>query len=95
MVAHCVTVMVIQAAVVRRLDARLPVDPALLPSIESSGRDAVGELRRTLGLLRGDSPETAQPPVGQRWQVPDTIGIFATPRAGAVRGRLPRSVSPA
>jgi signal transduction histidine kinase len=57
--------MVIQAGVVRRrLDARLPVDPALLESIESSGRDAVGELRRTLGLLRGDSAETAQPPVG-------------------------------
>jgi signal transduction histidine kinase len=65
MVAHSVTVMVIQAGVVRRrLDAGLPVDPALLESIESSGRDAVGELRRTLGLLRGDGAETAQPPVG-------------------------------
>jgi signal transduction histidine kinase len=65
MVAHSVTVMVIQAGVVRRrLDARLPVDPALLENIEASGRDAVGELRRTLGLLRGDSTETAQPPVG-------------------------------
>jgi signal transduction histidine kinase len=65
MVAHSVTVMVIQAGVVRRrLDAGLPVDPALLESIESSGRDAVGELRRTLGLLRGDGAETAQPPAG-------------------------------
>ncbi|WP_328476831.1 sensor histidine kinase [Actinoplanes sp. NBC_00393] len=65
MVAHSVTVMVIQAGVVRRrLDAGLPVDAQLLQSIESSGRDAVVELRRTLGLLRGEGTETAQPPVG-------------------------------
>ncbi|WP_432975646.1 sensor histidine kinase [Dactylosporangium sp. CA-233914] len=63
MVAHSVTVMVIQAGVVRRrLDAGLPVDGDLLRSIESSGRDAVGELRRTLGLLRGEG--AADPPVG-------------------------------
>ncbi|MEV4133609.1 sensor histidine kinase [Dactylosporangium sp. NPDC049742] len=56
MVAHSVTVMVIQAGVVRRrLDAGLTVDAELLRNIESSGRDAVGELRRTLGLLRGDA----------------------------------------
>jgi signal transduction histidine kinase len=65
MVAHSVTVMVIQAGVVRRrLDAGLPVDAGLLRVIESSGRDAVGELRRTLGLLRGDASDGAQPPVG-------------------------------
>jgi signal transduction histidine kinase len=59
MVAHSVTVMVIQAGVVRRrLDAGLTVDADLLRSIESSGRDAVGELRRTLGLLRGDTAGT-------------------------------------
>ncbi|WP_433718602.1 sensor histidine kinase [Actinoplanes sp. CA-051413] len=64
MVAHSVTVMVIQAGVVRRrLDAGLDVDPQLLHSIEVSGREAVGELRRTLGLLRGDAAETA-PPAG-------------------------------
>ncbi len=65
MVAHSVTVMVIQAGVVRRrLDAGLPVDPQLLQSIESSGREAVGELRRTLGLLRGEGADLAQPPAG-------------------------------
>ncbi|MEU7868547.1 sensor histidine kinase [Dactylosporangium sp. NPDC049140] len=63
MVAHSVTVMVIQAGVVRRrLDAGLDVDGDLLRSIESSGRDAVGELRRTLGLLRGEG--AADPPAG-------------------------------
>ncbi|MGK5679730.1 sensor histidine kinase [Actinoplanes sp. URMC 104] len=65
MVAHSVTVMVIQAGVVRRrLDAGLPVDRELLETIESSGREAVGELRRTLGLLRGEGTDTAQAPVG-------------------------------
>jgi signal transduction histidine kinase len=65
MVAHSVTVMVIQAGVVRRrLDAGLPVDPQLLHGIESSGREAVGELRRTLGLLRGEGADIAQPPAG-------------------------------
>ncbi|MEU8816129.1 sensor histidine kinase [Actinoplanes sp. NPDC048796] len=65
MVAHSVTVMVIQAGVVRRrLDAGLPVDRELLHTIESSGRDAVGELRRTLGLLRGEGAENAEPPAG-------------------------------
>jgi signal transduction histidine kinase len=65
MVAHSVTVMVIQAGVVRRrLDAGLDVGPELLRVIEASGREAVGELRRTLGLLRGDGADTAQPPAG-------------------------------
>ena len=65
MVAHSVTVMVIQAGVVRRrLDAGLPVDRELLENIESSGREAVGELRRTLGLLRGEGADSAQPPAG-------------------------------
>ncbi|WP_127553423.1 sensor histidine kinase [Actinoplanes sp. OR16] len=65
MVAHSVTVMVIQAGVVRRrMEAGLDVDHELLRGIESGGREAVGELRRTLGLLRGDESETAQPPAG-------------------------------
>ena len=65
MVAHSVTVMTIQAGVVRRrLEAGLPVDPQLLRTVESSGREAVGELRRTLGLLRGEGGDAAQAPVG-------------------------------
>jgi signal transduction histidine kinase len=65
MVAHSVTVMVIQAgAVRRRLAAGLPVDAELLTGIEESGREAVGELRRTLGLLRGEGSGASQPPVG-------------------------------
>ncbi|GAA4608664.1 signal transduction histidine kinase [Actinoplanes octamycinicus] len=63
MVAHSVTVMVVQAGVVRRrMEAGLPVDPELLRGVESAGRDAVVELRRTLGLLRGEGDTLA--PVG-------------------------------
>ncbi|BCJ39578.1 hypothetical protein GCM10010168_92430 [Actinoplanes ianthinogenes] len=55
MVAHSVTVMVVQAGVVRRrLEAELPLDPELLRGVESAGREAVVELHRTLGLLRGE-----------------------------------------
>ncbi len=62
MVAHSVTVMVIQAGVVRRrLEAGLSIDHELLRSIESQGREAVGELRRTLALLRGDAASTTVP----------------------------------
>ena len=64
-VAHSVTVMVIQAGVVRRrLEAGLEVDPELLRLVESSGREAVEELRRTLALLRGGESDAALPPVG-------------------------------
>lgn len=63
MVAHSVTVMVVQAGVVRRrMEAGLPVDPELLRGVESAGREAVVELRRTLGLLRGEGDALA--PVG-------------------------------
>ncbi|MBO3742886.1 sensor histidine kinase [Actinoplanes flavus] len=75
MVAHSVTVMVIQAGVVRRrMDAELPVDPQLLRGIEEAGRDAVVELRRTLGLLRGEGGDgTAQAPAGLE-RLEDLVG---------------------
>ncbi|GAA0478410.1 hypothetical protein Aca07nite_78510 [Actinoplanes capillaceus] len=75
MVAHSVTVMVIQAGVVRRrMDAELPVDPQLLRGIEEAGRDAVVELRRTLGLLRGEGADgTAQAPAGLE-RLEDLVG---------------------
>jgi signal transduction histidine kinase len=48
----------------RRLDAGLGIDWELLQGIEVAGREAVGELRRTLGLLRGDETDAALPTVG-------------------------------
>jgi signal transduction histidine kinase len=54
-VAHSVSVMVIQAAAARRT---LETDPATasatLEELETTGRQAMNDLRRVLGVLRGD-----------------------------------------
>lgn len=65
MVAHSVTVMVLQAgAVRRRLGPGQDAERALLSGVEAAGRDAVIELRRTLELLRGDGAPAGH--AGQR-----------------------------
>ena len=55
-VAHSVSVMIIQAGAARR---QLAVDPeratVALENIESTGREAMQEMRRILGVLRDDS----------------------------------------
>ena len=63
-VAHSVTVMVLQTSVVRRrLSQSQEPERHLLTAVEDAGREAVTELRRTLGLLRGAaSPELAPQP---------------------------------
>ncbi len=60
-IAHCVSVTMLQAAAARRV---LPSDPEraahALASIESTGAQATAELRRLLGTLRaGDTMNTA------------------------------------
>jgi signal transduction histidine kinase len=59
-VAHSVSLMVVQAGAARHLLER---DPArsrqALGAVESVGRDALRELRRTLGVLREDHDEGA------------------------------------
>lgn len=69
-VAHSVSVIVVQAAAAQRV---LDADPALareaLGSIETSGRSALGEMRRMLGVLRADDRRedalSPQPGIGQ------------------------------
>ena len=52
-VAHSVSVMVLQAGVVRsRLDADHEPDAELLRQVERAGREAVVELRRMVGIIR-------------------------------------------
>jgi signal transduction histidine kinase len=52
-VAHTVSLMVIQTgAVRRRIHRERPEDAELLTEVESAGRDAIEELRRLLGILR-------------------------------------------
>lgn len=59
-VAHSVSVMVVQSAAARRV---FPRDPAqaeeALGVIERTGRDALDELRRLLGVLRSDTDDGA------------------------------------
>ncbi len=56
-VAHAVTVMVVQAGAARRIATSDPAKAeASLGSIEQTGREALDELRRLLGVLRRDSP---------------------------------------
>jgi signal transduction histidine kinase len=52
-IAHSVSVMVVQASAERRVLApELATTQAVLASIETAGRDALAELRRLLGVLR-------------------------------------------
>lgn len=66
MVAHSVSVMVIQASAARRVMDEQPSEAnAALESIETTGREALAEMRRLLGLLRSDSaPAPLAPQVG-------------------------------
>lgn len=62
-VAHCVSVMVVQAGAAEDLLERNP--PLARPPlrlIQETGRQAVGELGRMLGLLRGERAELALEP---------------------------------
>jgi signal transduction histidine kinase len=64
-VAHCVSVMVVQAGAAEDLLDRDPQrarQPLL--AIQDSGRDAVAELRRMLGLLRGEAAPALTPQPG-------------------------------
>src|SRR5689334_19704194 len=62
-VAHCVSVMVVQAGAAEDLLDRDPQKARTpLRSVQETGRQAVGELGRMLGLLRGQRAELALKP---------------------------------
>jgi signal transduction histidine kinase len=62
-VAHNVSVMVIQAAAARRVARTRPADAsAAIAAIEDTGRETLGEMRRLLGVLRRDDEELALAP---------------------------------
>lgn len=62
-VAHSVSLMVIQTAAARRRLATDPVEAdAVLMTVEDVGRTAMNELRRILGVLRDESGEHALEP---------------------------------
>ncbi|HEX2088252.1 MAG TPA: histidine kinase [Solirubrobacteraceae bacterium] len=62
-VAHALTEMTLQATAARRLAARDPERArAAFEAVEERGRDALGELRRLLGVLRHSDEEIALAP---------------------------------
>lgn len=72
-ISHDVSMMVLQASVERRLSGDDSSATQTLASIESTGREALAELRRMLGVLRkGDDDAPLQPQPGVD-QLPDLV----------------------
>jgi signal transduction histidine kinase len=62
-VGHCVSVMTVQASGVRRmLTADQDREREALLAVERVGREALGEMRRLVGMLRYSSPDLAPQP---------------------------------
>jgi signal transduction histidine kinase len=77
-IAHSVSVMVVQAGGARRL---LRQDPnrarESILNVEQTGREALAEMRRLLGLLRKDDDPRALTPQPGLDQLPDLAGALA------------------
>jgi signal transduction histidine kinase len=87
-VAHAVSMMVVQAAAADRVLDRDPQRAhEALGAVQDAGRSAVAELARMLGLLRGESAENLRP-LPTLGQLPDLVSD--TGRSGAARVELVR-----
>jgi signal transduction histidine kinase len=85
-VAHHISVMVLQAAAAR---ASSRVADAALEKIESSGRQALTETRRLLGVLRDADDDTGlapQPGIGQLSALADSLRAAGLPVSLELRG---------
>jgi signal transduction histidine kinase len=96
-VAHSVSVMVVQAGAARTLLTRQPKqsEQALL-AVESSGREALSELRRLLGLLTAADAEPAlapQPGLDQLDRLVERVGQAGLPVDVQIDG-TPRPLPP-
>jgi signal transduction histidine kinase len=96
-VAHSVSVMVVQAGAAEDLLERDPSRAAEpLRSIQETGRQAVGELGRMLALLRRDRSELArspQPGTAQLGELVDQIAKIGVPVGLEIEG-APRPLPP-
>jgi signal transduction histidine kinase len=72
-VAHTVSVMTMQAGVLRRRLGDRPVERDALAQVEELGRRSVAEIRRVVGLLRPDDTDGLGPPPSLR-RIDDLIG---------------------
>jgi signal transduction histidine kinase len=96
-VAHDVSVMLVQAQAARRIAASDPERAReAIAAIESTGRDALGELRRLLGVLRRGDEELAlapQPSLARLQPLVERVRAAGVPVALAVEG-APRALAP-
>jgi signal transduction histidine kinase len=98
-VAHAVSVMVLQVGAVRhKLPESLPEDREALEGVERTGRTALAEMRRLLGAMRrdGDDLELApQPGLGGLEALLDEVGRAGLPVRLHIDGEavpLPRAI---
>jgi signal transduction histidine kinase len=85
-VAHAVSVMVLQVGAVRhRLPDELATDVEALRGVEETGRSALGDMRRLLGVMRrgAEVPELAPQPGLERLDVRPTCPRIASCRRGS------------
>ena len=96
-IAHSVSVMTVQAGAVRRLlKPEQEKERQALETVEATGRDALTEMRRLVGLLReqGAMPEfSPQPGLGSIDSLLDTVRSAGLPVELAVDG-APRELPP-
>lgn len=88
-VTHGVSVMVLQTGAARQIFKKDPASAeGLLRSVESSGRSALDELRRLLGLLSSDenAPLTPAPGVAQIPELVDRVREAGLPLELAIEG---------
>ncbi|GJM37997.1 MAG: two-component sensor histidine kinase [Acidimicrobiales bacterium] len=73
-VAHSMSVMAVQAAAAQEITRTQP-DRAILAmqTVERTGRQALNEMRRMLGVLRGDDADTALTPQPTLANIADTV----------------------
>ncbi|WP_165900654.1 sensor histidine kinase [Microbispora triticiradicis] len=96
-VAHTVSVMTMQAGVVRRRLADRPVEHDALSQVEELGRRSVTELRRVVHLLRPDEADRLAPPPSLR-RIDDLVkevrsaGLQATSTVSGTPASLPLGV---
>ena len=92
-VAHTLSVVTFQAGVGRRIGATRPAEALLaLRAVEVTGRSALEELRRILGLLRDDDGEAPSlvpaPGVGDLEDLAGTVRAAGIPVSLAVTGEV-------
>jgi signal transduction histidine kinase len=91
-IAHSVSVMTVQAGAARLLlDEDPPRARESLIAVEETGRQALGEMRRLLGILRGDEHETdlaPQPGIADIGALVEQVRAAGLPVDVVVEGQL-------